>query len=391
MTATVGISAEQSVVRAVVLSMPQRGVRPTVLCAVEQAAEESPAASAAAALGTITADAGSDTRIDDVAVAYRTVAERRAIVSGLSSAQWRSSSLVSAKMALLALLEDMSGLDHYGTVLVLEVVNYCTSFLVVGPQRDKILACDSWSSGVVDADSASLAIGRIWTTLDGVGMLPDAVVLCGSSAGEPEVVSALQLGLAAPVTRVPDFDTAVARGAALVAAAPFRNVPVGAPSGRRTGRVVLVGAAVAALLGGTGIAVVQLRADRPDNAEIREPAENPVPAPAPEAPPAAPTSEAAVPTPVAEPSAPPVDPTVPLSVRPVSPTRSAPTPEVRTGPVAPSGVQQPAAPTTISPTETPAPEIPAPTTTVGPAETPTPGTPPTTAVGPPNGWPAGPW
>ncbi|WP_406277813.1 hypothetical protein OH799_08920 [Nocardia sp. NBC_00881] len=389
MRATVGISAEQSVVRGVVLTISQQGVRPTVLRAVEQPTEESTAASVAAALGTITADVESDIRIDDVAVAYRTVDERRAIVSGLSSAPWRSSSLVSTKMALLALLDDMSGLDHYGTVLVLEIVNYCTSFLVVGRRRDKILASDSWSSGVVDTDSASVAIGRIWTTLDGVGVLPDAVVLCGSSAEAPEVVSALQRGLAAPVIQVPDFATAAARGAALVAAAPFRNVPVEAPSGRRrTGRVVLVGAAVAALLGGTGIAVVQLRADHPDNGEVRDPAGNPVSPPASEAAPGAPSPAAAVPTPMAEPPALPIEPTVPPAEWPVSTTWSAPTPEVRTGPVAPSGAQQPAAPTTMV-GQTPTPETPPPTTTVGPIETPTPGSPlATTTIGPPNGGPA---
>ncbi|WP_280301020.1 hypothetical protein [Nocardia abscessus] len=152
MRATVGISAEQAVVRGVMLSStaPQ-GTRPTMLREVEQPVEHSTAASVAAALDALTADAGSDTEIDDVAVAYRTVAERRAIVSQLSSAMWRSSSLVSTKTALQALVENTPGLAEYGTLLVLEIVGYHTSSLVVGPNREEILAFDSWSSGVVDA------------------------------------------------------------------------------------------------------------------------------------------------------------------------------------------------------------------------------------------------
>ncbi|MBF6341315.1 hypothetical protein IU450_36355 [Nocardia abscessus] len=282
MRATVGISAEQTVVRGVMLSStaPQ-GTRPTVLREVEQPVEHSIAASVAAAIDALTADAGSDTdtdtEIDDVAVAYRTVAERRSIVSQLSSAAWRSASLVSIKTALLALLEDLPGLEKYGPLLVLEIVGYHTSYLVVGPNRDHILASDSWMSGVVDANAAGLAVDRIQPSLAAAGLRPDAVVLCGCSAGNPEVVSALRLGLGLPVIAAPDYANAAAYGAALVAAAPFRSAPATpvASDRRRTGRAILIGAAAAALLGGGAVAVVQERAESPANSEIG-PAQAPV-------------------------------------------------------------------------------------------------------------------
>ncbi|MBF6166794.1 hypothetical protein IU486_18840 [Streptomyces gardneri] len=279
MRATVGISAEQAVVRGVMLSSTARqDSRPTVLREVERPIEHSTAASVAATLDALTACAEPGAEIDDVAVAYRTVAERRAIVSQLSSAAWRSSSLVSTKTALLALIEDVPGLARYATLLVLEVVGYHTSYLVVGPNRDEPLAVDSWASGVVDADTAGLAIERIQANLDAAGLLPDAVVLCGSSVGDPDVVSALRLGFTAPVIVAPDYANAAAYGAALVAAAPFRiasDAPR-VPERRHSGRALMAGAAAAALLGGAAIAVVQAREDRPANAQIGGPVQAPV-------------------------------------------------------------------------------------------------------------------
>ncbi|MEU1960364.1 hypothetical protein [Nocardia sp. NPDC019304] len=271
MRATVGISAEQAVVRGVMIaSTARRGTRPAVLGEIEQPVEHSTAASVAAALDALTAAAGSGARIDDVAVAYRTVAERRAIVSQLSSASWRSSSLVSTKTALLALLADLPGLAEDDTLLVMEVVGYHTSYLVAAPNREEILLSGSWSSGVVDAETAGSAADRIRPALEAAGVLPDAVVLCGSSAGDPEVVSALRAGLDAPVVTAPDHANAAAYGAALVVAAPFRGAAAepAAADRKHGGRVILAGAAVAALLGGAAIAVAQARDDRPADAEI---------------------------------------------------------------------------------------------------------------------------
>ncbi|MEV6324644.1 hypothetical protein AB0M45_26170 [Nocardia sp. NPDC051787] len=332
MRATVGISAEQTVVRGVVLSVRQ-GAPPTVLREAEQPVEHSTATSVADTLEALTgADAGIE--IDDVAVAYRTVPERRAIVSHLSTASWHSSSLVSAKTALLALLDDVPGLAEYGTLLVLEVVGFHTAYLVVGPRRAEILASDSWSSGVVDADTAGEAIDRIRPELEAAGLRPDAVLLCGTSAGKPDVVSAVRLGLAAPVIIAPHFANAVAYGAALVAAAPFRSVPAAmVPAGRRhTGRAILVAAAIAALAGGAAVAVVQAPEDRPANTEIRGPAADPVPAqePMPEAQPVIPIPAAQPPAvdpmpvtttlPYPEPSVPPMPPPVSAEAqRPVEP------------------------------------------------------------------------
>ncbi|MFD8250749.1 hypothetical protein [Nocardia sp. NPDC059691] len=298
MRATVGISAEQAVVRGVMVSSTaRRGTRPAVLREIEQPVEHSTAASVAATLDALTSAAGSRTEIDDVAVAYRTVAERRAIVSQLSSATWRSSSLVSTKTALLALLEEMPGLGEYDTLLVSEVVGYHTSYLVAGPNRGEILVSGTWSSGVVDAESADSAVDRIRPALEAAALRPDAVVLCGASAGDPDVVSALRTGLDAPVIVVPDHANAAAYGAALVAAAPFRRAAEPAVADRRHGgRVILAGAAVAALLGGAAIAVAQAREDRPADAEIGGPAEASLTAPQP----VDPNPALATPTPAAE-------------------------------------------------------------------------------------------
>ncbi|WP_181725738.1 hypothetical protein [Nocardia gipuzkoensis] len=380
MRATVGISAEQAVVRGVMLSSTARqGTRPTVLREVEQPVEHSTAASVAAALDALTADAGSDTEIDDVAVAYRTVAERRAIVSQLSSAMWRSSSLVSTKTALQALVENTPCLAQYGTLLVVEIVGYHTSYLVVGPNREEILAFDSWSSGVVDAETAGSAIDRIHVASEAAGLVPDAVVLCGSSAGNPEIVAALRLGFTAPVIVAPDYVEAAAYGAALVAAAPFRSAPTAPPVAdrRHVGRVILAGAAAAALLGGAAMAVVQARENRPANAEIDGPVQVPIsapqlaepnpvavpPAPAPEQIPVAPSLDSAsTPGPYPGPEVPPQPAPYPANAQPLP---------IEPVPPGPPPVEQPPTPHRHRPTTTtisPEPPAPPPATAAAPDE-----------------------
>ncbi|WP_157107027.1 hypothetical protein [Nocardia arthritidis] len=382
MRATVGISAEQAVVRGVLLSSTaQRGTRPDVLREIEQPVEHSTAASVVATLEALTAEVEAGTEIDDVAVAYRTVAERRAIVSQLSSASWRSSSLVSAKAALLAMIEEIPGLARCGTVLVVEFVGYQTSYLVTGPDRTEILSSGGWSSGVVDAETADLAIDRIRPAVAADGLLPDAVVLCGSAAGDRDVVAAVRLALAVPVMVAPDHANAAAYGAALVAAAPFRSAPV-APSaaGRRHGgRVVLASAAAAALLGGAAVAVVQAREDRPADVEIGAPAQGPVPAarlaePNPAAVPPAPAAEqapvavlpepASTPEPYPEPPIPP-----PPAPHPAEAQAQLPVPPVPP-PVPPPAEQQPPPhPRSPTPTESLEPTVPAPATAAAPDDT----------------------
>ncbi|MFR9751698.1 hypothetical protein ACL02S_11765 [Nocardia sp. 004] len=261
MGVTVGISAEQAVVRGVMLLFEARqGAGPIVLREIEQPVGNSIAASVAATLDALVSAAGPRAKIDDVAVTYRTVAERRAIVSQVSG---QSPSLVSIRTALLALLDDLPGPAKYGTVLVLEVSATHTSYFVTGPQRDALLASDSWAFGVVDSDTAAQVVSRVRPTLDAAGLAPAAVVLCGSAAGNPEIVSALRLGLDVPVIGGPDFVYAAAYGAALVAATRAGNTPV-APipaEPRRTGRVLVATAAVAAVLGGAVLTIMQLRTE----------------------------------------------------------------------------------------------------------------------------------
>ncbi|MGK8507389.1 hypothetical protein ACRS5S_04800 [Nocardia asiatica] len=380
MRATVGISAEQAVVRGVLLSSTaRRGTRPKVLREVERPVEHSTAASVAATLDALTAADGAGAEIDDVAVAYRTVAERRAIVSQLSSAAWRTSSLVSAKTALLALVEDLPGPTEHDTLLVLEVVGYHTSYLVVGPNREDVRAWDSWSSGVVDAATAQSAISRIQSALEAAGLLPDAVVLCGSSVRDPDIASALRQGFPGPVVVAPDYVNAAAYGAALVAAAPFRSTPTAPPVAHRrhVGRGILAGAAAAALLGGAAVAVVQAREDRPANEQVGGPGQAPVPvaqpvepnpvaappAPAPEVVPVAPDS-AAVPGPYPGPPVPPQ----PAPQPPIAPAEMPVEPIIPPAPAPP--LEQQPTPDRHRPTTTisPEPTAPPPTTAAAPEE-----------------------
>ncbi|MFI6996741.1 hypothetical protein [Nocardia sp. NPDC050175] len=260
--ATVGISTERTVVRGVLLTDgPEPGTRPGVVREVHQQVDEDPAtAVVVAVLDRLTTE--SDLQVDDVAVTYRTVAERRALVSHLSSLKWRSASLVSARSALLAVIQDMPGLDEFGTVLVVEALSDHTCCAVIGPDRARIMAADSWPVGLSDADSTSKAISRMWPMLDAISARPDAVVLCGAAAAEPEIATVLQLALTAPVLRLPDFANAAARGAALVAAEQIRNPPAAIPRDRRPPiRLLLSAAALATLLGASSFTIAQLHAE----------------------------------------------------------------------------------------------------------------------------------
>ncbi|WP_280186699.1 hypothetical protein [Nocardia gipuzkoensis] len=209
--------------------------------------------------------------------------------------------------------------------------------------------------------------------------MPDAVVLCGSSAGNPDIVAALRLGFTAPVIVAPDYVEAAAYGAALVAAAPFRSAPTAPPVADRghVGRVVLAGAAAAALLGGAAMAVVQARENRPANAEIDGPVQvsisapqlaepNPVavpPAPALEQIPVAPSLDSAsTPGPYPGPEVPPQPEPYPANAQPLP---------IEPVPPGPPPVEQPPTPHRHRPTTTtisPEPPAPPPATAAAPDE-----------------------
>ncbi|MFJ2664644.1 hypothetical protein ACIO14_09865 [Nocardia fluminea] len=268
MTTTVGISAERTVVRGVLLSSAP-GKQSEVLQSVEQRAETG--GSIANALDAL-ADAGP--AIADVAVAYHSAQDRQRIVSELATGQWRTSSLVSTRSALVALADDMPELDEFATVVMLELADRTATAVVVGPDRRHILASDAWATAFADgtsldgpvesfdADAMAETIARLRSMLATIPAHPDAVVLGGSSAADPEIGGALRYELTARVVLVPDFAQASARGAALIAADQVRERTAAPPrTPRRTGRLLLTAAALAALLGVAGFATSRVLDD----------------------------------------------------------------------------------------------------------------------------------
>lgn len=360
--ATVGISVEQAVVRGVVLAAGPPGI---VLRSVQRRlGGDAVGAAISGLLDGFADELGDDTGVEDVAIVYRSVAERRSIVSELAAGRWASSSLVSDRSALAVLAREERGLDEFGTVLVLELVAGQTSFVLLGPARDTVSAAGSWASGPVDADSAGHLIGRISPILDSVDV--DAVAVCGSGADAPDIATVLQVGFAAPVILVPDHADAAARGGALIAAERLRELPVVVPSnGRRKQRLLLGAAAVATVLGASGIAVAQILDDHPSE-DIGRAAESLSPS----------TRAAAIPSaPITIESAPPTTPTaiepMPQQIAPMAPTRP---PARRTPPATASApttrtTEPGAAPTTETTPGSASPTEPGSTTTEAPTST----------------------
>ncbi|WP_433733229.1 hypothetical protein ACQP0C_13295 [Nocardia sp. CA-129566] len=355
--ATVGISAERTMVRGVVLG---DGAPEIVLCAAQpRLREDEVGAAIIGVLDGFAEELGDSARVEDVAIVYRSVAERRLIVSQLAAGQWASSSLVSERSALAVMTREEPGLDEFDTVLALEIADGHTSFVLLGPERDAVSASGSWAYGTVDADTADQTVGRILPILDSVAVRPDAVAVCGSGADDPDIATVLVLGLEAPVIPVADPADAVARGAALIAAQRLRELPVAVPTDDgRTRRLLLGAAAVATVLGASGIAVAQIRDDHPVEVASRT-AES------------LPPSMSAAPAPITIEAAPSAESSEPVTIEPTSgpiwSTTTTPTPIRRTPPRTAS------APTT----ETTDPPEPTASTT---AESPT-----STTVGAPDG------
>ncbi|MEV6560249.1 hypothetical protein AB0M22_31335 [Nocardia sp. NPDC051756] len=274
--ATVGISAERTVVRGVLLSGEfTAGMRPNLLRHVDQQVGGEPSTEViVAVLDRLTGEAGP--HIDDVAVLYRTADERRALVTYLASRKWRSASLVSIRSALLAVVQCTPELAAFDTVLVVEALRDSTCCAIVGPDRARILASDSWTAGMHDAESAGRAVAQFWPVLDALSVRPDAVVLCGAAAADPEIATVLDTAFAVPVRRLPDFANAAALGAALVAAEQLRNEPVPAPRRHhRPRRLLLSAAALAALLGASSFTIAQLRTEHTPVVHVLEAATKP--------------------------------------------------------------------------------------------------------------------
>ncbi|MGW5441518.1 hypothetical protein [Nocardia asteroides] len=263
MVATVGISAELAAIRGVLLSNPSIA-HPQAKRSVERGVDLG---------GSITSvvDALTETQplVEDVAVAYRTPQERKKIVSALASGKWRTSSLVSTRAALFALVGGTSELDEFRTVVLVDLVDRTATAVVVGADRGQLLASDSWSTGFdgetgpgeVDTDPMRETIGRVRAMLASIPTHPSAIALCGSQAAAPEIATALHAELLAPVVLLPDFADATARGAALIAADRAGSQSAPAPEQPRNLRRLAWVAGVAAALVTAGFAVTQVLTD----------------------------------------------------------------------------------------------------------------------------------
>ncbi|MFC9896278.1 hypothetical protein ACFVMC_21530 [Nocardia sp. NPDC127579] len=248
--ATVGISVERTVVRGVVL----RGEPPAIVSRATRTRRPGDPAGPViiGVLDEFAAEPG--VRLADVAIVYRSVNERRSILTQLATSTWATASLVSDRTALAALTRAEAGFHAFGTVLVLEVLDGHTSYVCLGPDRDT-LSADSWAFGSVDSDAAA----AILPVLHAVATPPDAVVLCGAGAGDPGLTTALRRGLASSITLIPYHADAASRGAALVAAEQLRRLAPAAPPDPRRARRLLAAAVATTVLGTGALALSALR------------------------------------------------------------------------------------------------------------------------------------
>ncbi|QIS10713.1 hypothetical protein [Nocardia arthritidis] len=269
--------------------------------------------------------------IDDVGVVYRTAEERRAMVAELASGAWHSASLVSVRSALLAAIGNARELDDFGTVAAFDVAEHQVTFVVVGADRDRIVATGSWRSTVAAAGVAD-AITRAWRSTDTAELRLDAAIVCGSLAGESAMSAVRRLGSRQAPIEVRYRPEAVTRGAALVAAGPRHSAPVPISGTRSRGPMLAFGCAALAVA--IGLIAIRVETGR---ASVAHAAGVPV----------------ALPTP-GLPHPPPAPP-------PPAVTIAAPAPEISSIPTQPVATDAP-----------------------GPTETPTATTQPPTTVGAPN-------
>lgn len=376
--ATAGVSAERTVVSGVLLSRASTdGASPTVLRTAERDIEDGATVeTVVTVLGEVAAASDDDVEIEDVAVAYRSPGQRREILTALADGPWRAASLVSTRSALAAYVAHLPEVAGHATVLVLEAADFHTTCAVVGKARAHAPAGDSWQTVVADDEHIERTVARVRSVLTAVDATPDAVVLCGSAAGDAKLEEALRSAFAVPIVHPPDPGSAVAQGAALAAAATAR-APLTIPPARRGARPLLVAAAAALILGAAGFAAAQVfdrgsdtaqqqpapqgRAEpiassaAPSPAEVPSPAGTPPPAEVPPPPAELPPPPAEVPPPPPDPTAeaaeqasPPAPAVVPQ--RPVPPRVQPPSPEPEPeAPPAPDAPPAPAAPIAPNP------------------------------------------
>ncbi|WP_431971726.1 hypothetical protein [Nocardia sp. bgisy134] len=389
--ATVGVSADRWSVRGVLLSHPTADEPSSA--PLEEVEQEIGAATVAETIPEILEALADRTLslIENIALTYRTVDERRAIVTHLATGRWRTSSLVSVRSALLAFVRDVPSLYRFETILVLEVADRDLTFILTDAARSRILGSGTWRAG---SDPAAEAHDRVRPALLSQGLTLDGVALCGAPV-TAELRRECERAFGVPAEIVDEPHTAAALGAARIAAAQLPedsghehgHEPSGATAlatreRRRAGVMLPVGAAAAAVLAASGIAVAHVT----DNGVwARQPDHKTAQAQAP-----------ATPDP-ADPSAPPIviESTIqaPTSAAPQNPGRPTPRPAAR--PIDPGDPADPYDPNdprpethtrTVEPTQYDGPATPG-GEAAAPGQEPaaTPEVPTTTAVGAPNG------
>ncbi|TQM33311.1 hypothetical protein [Nocardia bhagyanarayanae] len=281
--ATVGVSADRSAVRAVLLSNPAADEPPPA--SLEEVEREIGEATAAESIAAALEELAGRTRslIENIALTYRTVEERRDIVTHLATGRWRTSSLVSVRAALLAYVREAPDLDRFETILALEIADRDLTFILADAARSRILASAAWRTG---PDPAAEALDRVRPALLAKGLTLDGVVLCGSQSAAPELLDDFERVFQVPAVTADDRYTAAAVGAARIAAAQLPQDPGGEPGGapaiaverRRAGVALPLGAAAVAVLTASGIALSRGTDEATWAREANQPA--PVSAPA---------------------------------------------------------------------------------------------------------------
>lgn len=260
--ATVGVSTDISVVRAVLLPNPRSddpsGGPP------EQFDRDVDRAGPAAAVTAVLGDLADRTLslIENIAVTYRTPEERRELVTHLGAGRWRTASLVSVRAALLAFVREHRELDRFGTLLGLEVSARDLTYLVTGPSRERVLAAGAWKPG---DDAAAEAFEHVRPALVTHGLRIDGIALFGAKRIRPALREQVERAFDAETVTLDGPPNPAALGAALIAAG---QLPEDEPATvlldddtRRAAGLLPVGIALATLLGLAGPTVAHLTDD----------------------------------------------------------------------------------------------------------------------------------
>ena len=250
--ATIGVSTERGIAQAVSLAaLSHPGVESHGFNRREQSLVEDRSSDTGTAvlavLEAMEADLGGS--IDGAAVAYAHAEERSVIVSALASGRWSASSVVSAQSAQLAAIQRVPGLDAYRDVLLYEATARSLAHSVVDSTRTCVTGSGSLRVDSLNFESVGRSLQQARTTLEEMGVEPDAVVLFGPfDAGAVEI---LENAFHVPVIASPGHATATALGAALLAE---RDIPPVASTmpGRSSHKRSVVAAAVIAVLGAGG-------------------------------------------------------------------------------------------------------------------------------------------